>query len=200
MKAENGPAILYGQPEGRRVSVVLMSCDGFELKNARNCDISEICDAEPILAEFECNAHHESFQGEGAKKIALAVALYKASTMVLDMCPINRRIFPWDIFVPDLMMRHPFIENLDATPVDVFCEAYSIFSRWCLERDAPGFIREVSHSDDFLTHPSRYRNRPTTSRADLARRTQSILRENTRATRGQPLQFAEPVDDEEVQF
>jgi hypothetical protein len=171
------PAIIMNQEIRRsHISCLLISKNGFELNNACNLKYSEVEDASSTLIAFRDNPDSID-EGCNALALSIGVAVLKAATSILEMCPKNTRGFPWEILVPDLCLMFPFIKTTTISPKEAFCEAYKNISELFIIRDAIGYVEEVYFSDDYKIHPTRYHKKKTISfRADVSRRAQSSLR------------------------
>ena len=168
-----------------RIGCFLFSNLAFNLSNITNFNASAgLIDAGPILKRFEDGVLNKSDPGviahEGAIGFAIGCAFLKAVTKVLKMCEKNKRIFPWNVLIADLVLRYPMTKTATPSLIEVYEEVYRSFSELVIERDILGFMTEIAESD-FYTN-KKYKNfqfvkyAPLPVRATVTHKSQSFLR------------------------
>lgn len=169
-----------------RLECVLISSVGLEFYNMCSLNRHGIIDASPMLKAFEdycisspTSSHPALVEGD-VTSLAIGVALLNAINKVIENCPKNMRVFPWDVICPDLFLRPNLVETCNPSPKIAFEEAYNKFSTLLVERDALGYVTEVAKSDDFHRFPSKYVKAKAPPRAAVTSKSQFNLRTHLR--------------------
>jgi hypothetical protein len=135
------PAIILGRHmQQHRVSCLLISSAGFELKNVCNFDSTDVIDAAPMLALFESKARCCN-QDKTYLVLSIAVALLNVAISIRETCSTSKKVFPWEILVADLCLRLPCIDHTLTSHDAIYNEVHVKVSQVCAEGDLAGYMQ-----------------------------------------------------------